>query len=513
METNLELINTRTPRIENKLEDLATFKQVVDQVDDLVMITDLHGNIEYVNPAFERISGYSKYEALGQKPNILKSGKQETSFYENLWKTVLEGRSYHGLLVNKRKDGSLFYAEKTITPLKNKEGDIAHFVSTDKDVTERRITEERANLYVKKFKDLFDNSGDAMAYCALDGTLLEVNHAFIDMTGYSTEELLHQKKYQDITNEEFWEIGNQFLSQLLSQGKSITYEKEYIRKDGKTVPVLLTAFPVREDHTPRITAVGVIAIDITERRNFEIKLKDLNSELKRSNEDLDRFACIAAHDLQAPLRTISLYLGLIERGGGLDTESKEYLTYTKDACKRLSSLISDLLTYSRVLGTVTKWEAVNLEETLASVLELQKDTVKRLQAKISHDPLPEIQGDPTQLSIILANLIENGMKYRRENEAPRIHVGAKRVNGEYLFSVKDNGLGVSKEDTEKIFLMFQRGKNGYTIEGTGIGLAICKRAIEAHGGKVWVESIPGAGSTFFFTIPVHGYQKKNVLHT
>ncbi len=245
--------------------------------------------------------------------------------------------------------------------------------------------------------------------------------------------------------------------------------------------------------------------DITERIQGEEEIRRYTAELKRSNEELQQFAYIASHDLQEPLRMISSYLQLIERRyqGKLDKDTDEFIGFAVDGAKRLQAMINGLLEYSRVETRGKPFEPTNTEEVLNHVLLSLKVAIEESAAVVTYDPLPTVRADGTQLAQVFQNMITNAVRFRRE-ESLRIHISAKHEKNEWAFSVCDNGIGIDPQYKERIFIIFQRLHGRRQYPGTGIGLAICKRIVERHGGRMWVESEPGKGSTFYFTIPTTG---------
>jgi signal transduction histidine kinase len=224
--------------------------------------------------------------------------------------------------------------------------------------------------------------------------------------------------------------------------------------------------------------------------------------LQRSNEDLQQFAYVASHDLKEPLRMISSYTALLQRKyqGKLDEEADTFISFIVGGAKRMEALIKDLLEYSKADETREESLAtVECEQVVRNVLTNLRVTIAESGAQITWDRLPYVVYDPVRLSQIFQNLLANGIKYRGERK-PRIHISAREMEGETLFSVKDNGMGMDPERTEEIFGIFKR-LHGKDYEGTGIGLAMCKKIVERQGGRIWAESVPGEGSTFCFTIP------------
>ena len=228
-------------------------------------------------------------------------------------------------------------------------------------------------------------------------------------------------------------------------------------------------------------------------------------DLRRSNRDLEQFAYVASHDLQEPLRAVGGFVGLLRRQyeGRLDEKANEYIGMAVDGAERMQTMIHDLLAFSRVGSKGSPLEKTSARAALEEALANLRQSIQESQAAVTHEELPTVQADATQLVQLFGNLIGNAIKFRSER-APAVHVGAARREGDWLFRVQDNGIGIDPQYQERIFLLFQRLHTRQAYPGTGIGLAVCKRIVERHGGRIWVESQPGKGSTFFFTIPDRG---------
>jgi signal transduction histidine kinase len=234
----------------------------------------------------------------------------------------------------------------------------------------------------------------------------------------------------------------------------------------------------------------------------EQKLMDQAAELKRSNEELEQFAYVASHDLQEPLRMVRSYLQLIEKRykGQLDAQADEFISFAVDGAARMSSLVRDLLTYSRIGTRRASVEPVDMAKCIRQAQEDLKVAIAEKNASIATDPMPVIEADPGQMTQLFQNLIGNGIKFCA-SAVPRINISARRGFGEWTFSVADNGIGIEPQYLDRIFVIFQRLHTRDEYPGTGIGLAICKKIVEGRGGRIWVESEPGRGTTFLFSIP------------
>ena len=341
--------------------------------------------------------------------------------------------------------------------------------------------------------DIIRSMHDILIVVDHNAKIAMVNRAATDLLGYAQDELIGTP---------FWGILAEDLSGIVNDIMIGNVEKAYLAKDGRKIPVSVSGSVIR-DRDGRIQGIVCVAQDVTERKRMEAALERRSEELARSNVELEQFAYVASHDLREPLRMIISFLQLLSRrySGELGDDADEFITFAVDGATRMEGLIEGLLEYSRV-GTQGKaYETVAFEDVFEKALNNLTVALEEAGAEVTHDPLPTLKADDVQLGQLLQNLIGNAVKFRGE-DAPRVHVGAEEKDEEWLFSVSDNGIGMDPEGRDRVFEIFQRLVAREDYEGTGIGLSVCKKIVERRGGRIWVDSALGEGSTFYFTVPV-----------
>lgn len=479
----------------------ARFRQFLEVAPDGIVITDAEGCIVLVNQKTEELFGYSRDELLGQSIELLVPERWRSAHVgqRKAYSAAPTSRPMGGALplFARRKDGTEFPVDIGLSPTETEEGLLV--MSVIHDTSERQRAEAR-------FRALLKAAPDAMVSVDTQGHIVLVNFQTEALFGYTRDELLGMpvevlipERYR--AEHPAHRIGYQKEPRVRPMGAGL--ELFARRKDGSEFPVEISLSPLETDEGWLTTAA---LRDITERKRAEAELARQARELARSNEELEQFAYVASHDLQEPLRMVSSYTQLLakEYQGQLSGDADKYIDYAVDGVKRMQELINDLLAYSRVGTQGRAFEATDCEAALQRVLRNLEVSIRESGATITHDPLPTVVGDPIQIQQLFQNLIANGIKFRRA-EAPQVHVGAEpRVGeqgGEWLFSVRDNGIGIAPKYGERIFQIFQRLHNRRKYSGTGIGLAICKKIVERHGGRIWLDEQPGVGAAFHFTIP------------
>ena len=355
----------------------------------------------------------------------------------------------------------------------------------------------------QKYRSLFNHSRDGIFMTSREGELVEANESLLDMFGYTAEEMIGmdvRQLYSDCSERD------RFRETVENTGAVKDYEAKFFRKEGTLIDCLLTA-NVRLGKDGTVVGYEGIVRDVTDHKRAEHALKDQTTALERSNSDLEHFAYVASHDLQEPLRNISTCLRILEEDlkNDLDASATQCINYAVESAVRMKALILDLLAYSRVTSGKKSLAQVDCAQILELALNNLNCAITETGAVITHDTLPTISADNTQLLQVFQNLIQNAIKFRKDG-SPQIHVSAARSKHEWTFSVKDDGIGIESQYFDRIFQISQRLHKRSEYEGTGMGLAIVKKVVERHGGRIWVESEPGAGSTFYFTIPEKGLE-------
>ena len=347
---------------------------------------------------------------------------------------------------------------------------------------------------------IFDAANDAIFIHNMEtGEIYDANRKASEMYGYSREEM-RRLNVEAISSGAPGYTQDDALQRIrrAAEGEPQLFEWPAKNRSGRLFWV--------EVNLKRAVIGGrgcllAIVRDITERKKAEEELEQAMEELKRSNEELEKFAYIASHDLQQPLLVVDGFLKLLQRRyrDRLDPDAHSFIESAVDGVTQMHDLIRDLLEYARA-GRGKDFEPVDCSTCLERAIMGLKVDIEESGAEITHDALPELMASPTHLTQLFQNLLGNAIKYRRE-ETPRVHVSAAKKDGDWVFGVRDNGIGIAPEHTGRIFDIFQRLHGREEYPGTGIGLAVCKKIVERHGGRIWVESEPGRGSTFYFTVP------------
>jgi PAS domain S-box-containing protein len=399
-----------------------------------------------------------------------------------------------------RKDGSVVWVHFTMTVERDAKGAPLYEIAVYEDITQQLETQLRLRESEARFRQTFELAASGIGHVR-DGRFVRVNRSLCEIFGYAEGELLG-RHVKELSHPEDRDVSDAPRERIRrGEAESARFEKRYLRADGAVIWCEVAVALVRDVYGVPQYEVAIFD-EVTDRKKAEARLREAHEELKRSNAELEQFAYVASHDLQEPLRMVASYAQLLGRRyeAKLDGDAREFMAYIVDGASRMKQLIEDLLAYSRVGTKGAEFKRVNAEDALKRALFNLRVAIQEAGAVVTNDPLPTLSGDEVQLGQLLQNLISNALKFRSDS-VPRIHIGVTESAKEYTFEVRDNGIGIEPQYYERIFMVFQRLHNKGEYPGTGIGLAICKKVVERHGGRIWVESRPGAGSSFYFTLP------------
>jgi PAS domain S-box-containing protein len=485
-------------------ESGARYRGLLEAAPDAMVVVNQDGNIVLLNVQAEKQFGYSRDKLIGQQvKNIIPVGFAERLISDGLRSPAdaLAQQIGTGIeLTGRRENGSEFPIELMLSPLESPEGILV--TAAIRDISVRKSAETHLATMEGRYRGLLEAAPDAMVVVSPAGKIILLNVQAEKQFGYSRDELVGQK-VTNIIPEGFAERiiadGTRSAADALAQQIGMGIELSGRRKNGSEFPLEIMLSPLESAEGVLVTAA---IRDISTRKQAEAQLLHKVEELNRSNEELEQFAYIASHDLQEPLRMVASYTQLLSRRykGQLDPDADEFIAFAVDGASRMQRLIQDLLTYSRVRTKGQELLDTSSEEALQHALMNLRVTIEDSAALVTYDPLPTVLADQVQLIQVFQNLIGNAIKYQSSG-APRVHISAVRNGDEkWTFSVKDNGLGIDSQYFDKIFGMFQRLHKREEFAGTGIGLAICKKIVERHGGHISVESKQGEGSTFRFSL-------------
>ncbi|NLX03833.1 MAG: PAS domain S-box protein [Phycisphaerae bacterium] len=460
---------------------------------------DRTGKITAVNHALPQLLGRTREDLMGLCVSERIRDPQMRAAYDE----CMAGRTGHWEGWHKPGSGDKArYWRVKFAPVFADTGELAGGTAIMEDATAAKQAQEDLEASEQRFRLLFDRGPDPYVLADSEGRLVDVNRAVVDMSGYPREELVGRLFHElDVLPAPQAQQARRLLGVTRDRTAAETREFTIQRRDGRRRIIEANAFPVALDGQ---TLYLVTARDVTERRQTEQALRRRTEELARSNAELQKFAYVASHDLQEPLRTITSFVQLLEirYKEKLGPEADQYIQLVVDSALRLQRLIRDLLDFSRVHTRGKPFLPTAAGPVLKRAVENLEERIRDAGARITADELPVVVCDEAQLLQLFQHLIDNAIKFRGERP-PAIHIWARRQENQWLFCVRDNGIGIPAEYADRVFVIFQRLHTRQDYPGTGIGLAICKKIIERHHGRIWFESVPGQETTFCFTVPDH----------
>jgi PAS domain S-box-containing protein len=464
------------------------YRALADAMPQVVWTSRPDGRLDYSNQRWCDYTGTTLDETQGRGWEMLLHPDDFPKSNAKWTEALRTGETFETEYRFKRKDGVYRWHLTRAVPVYGDDGQILVWIGTCTDIEDKK---REAEAFAARAA-IVEASDDAIISKDLNGNIATWNGGARRLYGYSAEEAIGQSEAMLIPPEMLDELPR--IIETIRRGETIQHhETVRVRKDGKRLDVSFTLSPIK-DGQGKITGIAGIARDIT-------AAKQAQAELLRSNAELEQFAYVASHDLQEPLRAMSGTVQVLQRRykGQLDERADEIIAHAVAAVTRMQTLVSDLLAFSRLNRHGEVFTLVDFNSVLRDACTNLEAAIAETGCVITHDALPEVTADASQMRQLMQNLFSNAIKFKRE-EPPRIHVSARREENTWLFSVRDNGLGIEPQYFERIFVIFQRLFTRDEYPGTGIGLAVCKKIVERHGGRIWLESEVGKGSTFYFTI-------------
>jgi PAS domain S-box-containing protein len=485
---------------------LKLLESVIISTNDSVLITEAKKGspIIYVNPRFTNQTGYSLDEIKGKSPAFLQGPQSDKVALKQI-ATCIRNQTFGEITsINYKKNGKPYWCQFSVTPVFNEKGECTHWISVQRDVTELRRAEEELNRQKKFTEDIINNIPTDIAVFDPEHRYIFINPQAVKnaeirqwLIGKNDVEYAAYRGIDQAIFQRRWDL----FEEAVTEGKTVQWIDEHQQPIRGNTYVLRNFYPYFEDG--KLQFVIGYGIDITERKLIENKLGETLVSLKRSNEELEHFAYIASHDLQEPLRMVSSFLTQLEKkyADQLDDRGREYIFYAVDGARRMKQIIMDLLEYSRAGRPNENIADIDTGDVVREVELLLSRQIADTKASIQYDQLPVVRGHMSPIRQVFQNLIGNSIKYHRDGVPPVIRITAEKEMDHWRFSITDNGIGIDPMHFQKIFVIFQRLHHRDEYSGTGIGLAITKKIVEAVGGKIWVTTNEDHGCTFHFTMP------------
>lgn len=449
---------------------------------------DLDDNpLIYVNDRYTEITGYSEAEATGRNCRYLQGEETNPEPVAQMRTAIDEDRPVSVEVLNYRKDGAPFWNNVKIAPVEDEDGTVTNYVGFQQDVTERKEYESELRETKRKLEAVLDTIQAAVFMKDTDSRYLLMNQACRDLLGVDEDAAVVGTTDHELFPDDVAQQFREDDRKVFEREETVEIEEDVPTPDG-TRPHLTRKSPVY-DETGEPYALCAVSTDV--------------SELKQREKELEQFAYAASHDLREPLRVISNYLQLLERryGGKLDEDALEYVDYAVDASERMKDLIDGLLTYSRVGRRGGEFEPTDLNEVLSAAQSNLEIAIEQTDATIEADELPIVRGDDDQLLTVFQNLLDNAIIYAGD-EPPEIEISVSEETDEWVVTVADEGIGIDPDQAHRAFEIFERLHDD-DADGTGMGLALCKKIVDRHGGTIWIDSVPGEGTAVNFTLPKH----------
>jgi PAS domain S-box-containing protein len=507
---NVLAIAIERKRAEEALrESQELFERFMSHAPVIAFIKDEQGRFLYVNSLLERTWNRPLADWLGKTDFDLFPAEQAQQWRDNDIAVLAEDKAVQFLETSINQDRVQSWLSFKF-PFIDASGR-RFLAGMSLDISDRKRLEDELRQSEAKFRRLFDANIVGIIFPDLSGNILEANDAFLEMVGYTREDLRAGRvRWDTMTPPEYKPLDELSIEELRTSGVCTPFEKEYIRKDGSRVPVLLIGALLEGERERTVSFI----LDLSDRKQAEAEIRQLNASLEQRvkertaqleavNQELESFSYSVSHDLRAPLRHISGFVNLLQKHAPdtLDETSQRYLNIITQTTKQAGKLIDDLLSFSRMGRTEMRYTTVNMTPLIR---EVQRDIEQNIDGREIHwqiEELPQVPGDSSLLRLVLQNLMDNAVKYTSKRARANIEIGSTENKHEFVFFVRDNGVGFDMRYAHKLFGVFQRLHGTQEFDGTGIGLANVQRIIHRHGGRTWAEGVVEQGATFFFSLP------------
>jgi PAS domain S-box-containing protein len=474
----------------------ASLDSIIENIPNMIFLKDAR-ELRFVrfNRAGEDLLGTFRGDLLGKNDYDFFT-KEQADFFTEKDREVLHRKEVMDIpeepIQTRNKGERILHTKKV--PILNENGEPEYLLGISEDITVHKGAEMALRESEKRYRSYVYNAPYGVFVADENGKYLHVNPMACKIAGYDESELLH-KSIPDLLPSGKYDRGFSHFLEVRANGYASS-EIPFLTKNGERRIWSVTTTKLSETRF-----LGFVD-DITERKKAEKALLKTSQDLARSNADLVQFAYVASHDLQEPLRTITRFVQLLEKRykGKLDQDADEFIDFIVSGTKRMQQLINDLLTYSRVNTRREPFSLTKIEDAVQRAMQNLRSVLEDSGGTVIYDEMPIIVADGPQMTQLFQNLIGNALKFHGE-EAPRVEISAALKGNDWIFSVKDNGIGIDPQYKDRIFEIFQRLHTREMYSGTGIGLTIAKKIVERHGGRIWVDSEPGKGATFRFTIP------------
>ena len=492
-------------RLEQALrESESLYVSLVETLPVSVLRKDLDGRITFVNNTFCETTNTTADAVMGKTDFDLYPDNLAQKYRSDDERVLQTGDSYDNVEEHKLPDGSVTYVHVFKRPVFNYQGQVTGTEAVFWDVTEEQRAKQAVLTGEVRKRAIFERALDCIVFVDMNNLIVEFNRSAEKAFGYRRREVIGQDMVEVLVPPASRDRFRNNIERYAQSGEvgsliSKRIELQMLRKSGATFFAEMAVQPIPLEG--QSSGFAVFLHDVTDRHEAEEKLQHYAEELKRSNQELEQFTAVASHDLHAPLRRVKAFSRMIQDNvkEHINEETDEYFGFINSSVEGMQQLIDGLLSYARVDAMEKHFSPTDCSTVLAKALENLEIVVSEAGATVTHDSLPTVDGDSVQLVQLFQNLIANGIKYCGD-ELPQVRVAAANKKGAWVFAVKDNGIGIDRENQQAIFDAFKRLHGDGRYSGAGIGLATCKKIVERHGGRIWVESETGKGSVFYFTI-------------